>query len=117
MSLIRRLAASSVLLLATGAEAQSTDAWEACVAQPDAALRLACYDRWATGQRAAAVPSPAAPAAAAAPAPSAPRASETPSGAGDRLRLTTQDGCRQQGLTALSRLWELEAASDCGTCR
>lgn len=122
MSLIHRVAAGSVLLLATGAGARSAEAWEACVAQPDAALRLACYDRWATGQRGAAAPpataapsAPDAPATLAAPTPPIPPSHEARSGAGDRLRLTTKDGCRQQGLTVLSRLWELEAASDCGT--
>lgn len=122
MSLIHRVAAGSVVLLAAGAAAQSGTAWESCAAQADAGARLACYDRWASEQRAApaspAAQSPAVPPPSA-PLPSALASPPTPvdasAGAIARLRLTSKDGCRQPGLTALSRLWELEAASDCGT--
>jgi phospholipase A1 len=122
------------------AVAQS-QAWQACAAMPDAANRLACFDRWAQSQQPPAqassstAPAPTAPVlpAAPAPAPSAatapaatPSSREAAAGADAAtqqaltiarmgLRLTTKDGCRQAEYTLLSRVWELEGNSDCGT--
>lgn len=114
MTLMHRAAASALLLLATAALARSEDGWEACAAQQDAGLRLACFDRWAT-QRRALTPPPEQPAAAPEPPAAAARHLDPPAAVGERLGLISNGGCRQPGLTALSRQWELEAASDCGT--
>ena len=104
-----------VLLLAAPlvGHAQSPASWQACAAETDAQARLACYDRWAASQVAPAVPAasvvepPAAP-----PAPAAvPVAAQSLYG----WRLTTAEGCRDAAYGTLSRFWELERGSDCGT--
>lgn len=72
--------------------------------------RLACFDRWARQQHPGPASTPPAsvlttePQAAAAPAmPDQPGAADA------------GDGCRSHRQSELSRYWELEAASDCGT--
>lgn len=99
--------------------AQSGPGWQACAALGEAGQRLACYDRWAQDQA-----RPAPPAAAAAPAPAAPDATPDPGSLetakvtappGRTLRLTAREGCRDERYSALSRFWELEGGSDCGT--
>jgi phospholipase A1 len=106
------LAAAS---LSFAASAQSPDAWQACASVTDDRDRLACFDRWAAGQRPAAaraadtVAAPVAPETPAAPVPPAARA------ASGGVRLTARDGCRDEQYSALSRFWELERGSDCGT--
>jgi len=100
------------------ADAQLT--WQQCarLADNDSA-RLACFDRWAQQQQlpAAAVPD-APPVLAATPSPGAP-AADTPVDAtlpATRvISVGTPEGCRDRQYSALSRFWELENGSDCGT--
>jgi phospholipase A1 len=112
-----------VMLLAAGhamaAEAQqpmdaSTPAdapssWQSCqqLANDDAA-RLACFDHWARQQRQQALPVAKAPAAPTAPA----GAPNTPATA---AATATENGCRDHQYGTLSRFWELESGTDCGT--
>lgn len=117
-----------LLVAAGGAHAQ--EAWQACTLHNDATQRLACFDRWAEGQRApatsvdapAAAPSPgpaAAPALVTPPVVASPAPAEPPvvSAPGTRLglRLTRREGCRDPRYSDLSRFWELEPGADCGT--
>jgi len=112
--MLRKFAPLLAALPPLAATAQIPDGWQACAALADAPQRLACFDRWAEGQR------PPAPAAAApVPAPSpvpAPAATATAVTAEARrgARLTTREGCRDSSYSALSRFWELERGSDCG---
>ena len=83
--------------------------WQACTALAgDDSARLACFDRWARGQ---ASPPPAAGTAALATAnPPAPVREAPPV----VIKLTLQDGCRNEAYSRLSRFWELESDTDCG---
>jgi phospholipase A1 len=93
------------MALAAGAQAQAVDpppadsassGWQVCQRLAgDNDARLACFDQWARQQ--------AAPAAA--PAETPPPA-KTPA---------AHDGCRDLQYDALSRFWELEERTDCGT--
>lgn len=87
------LAAASWIALPAAAQS----GWQACVALADGGERLACFDRWARAS------APVAPAPAAAPA-----AASAPT-------LTSAGGCHDRRYSELSRFWELEAGSDCGT--
>lgn len=75
--------------------------------------RLACFDRWAQQQSlpAAAVP-PAPPILANTPPPTP---VDTSMPATRVVSVATVDGCRDRQYGSLSRFWELEAATDCGT--
>lgn len=100
--------------------AQGDPAVQACTAIADDAQRLACYDQWARGQRAAPSPEPAPPAAAVPPAPSLakqPVAPPQPAVVESRrgFRLTATEGCHEVRYSELSRFWELERGADCGT--
>ena len=90
------------------------DAWRRCAALGhDASARLACFDAWA-GQQAWQAPAatrPAAPDTGAAPVAVA-QAPESAAPASDGVR---GGGCRNPQFTSLSRFWELETGSDCGT--
>lgn len=102
-----------LLMLAAGpALAQATPAppgWQACTAlATDDAGRLACFDRWARGQATA----PAATATAAPAAASPAVAAKEP--APVVIKLTLQDGCKNEAHSRLSRFWELESDTDCG---
>ena len=77
--------------------------WLACSATPDGAARLACFDQWAQQQQAQpGVVSPAAAVAQAANPPGAPI-------------LAGVNGCQNTQYSPLSRFWELQDATDCGT--
>lgn len=80
--------------------------WQACTALGgDASARLACFDRWAAQQL------PAAPASAVVPVPPdtpAPPVTLT-------MTVPLAHDCKSPRFTELSRFWELEAGSDCGT--
>lgn len=109
------MALAAVLPLVS--HAQPAPGWQACAALADAGQRLVCYDRWAQDQG-----RPAPPAAAAAPAPpdTAPdpgplETAKLTAPPGRTLRLTAREGCRDERYSALSRFWELEGGSDCGT--
>lgn len=83
--------------------------WQRCTTITEHSARLACFDRWASDQSAPASPTPANEAAPEPTAASAPTAALTAAPVGD--------GCRNGPSTTLSRFWELEADSDCGTLR
>ncbi|WP_255437842.1 phospholipase A [Comamonas flocculans] len=93
--------------------------WQACAALPGGGERLACYDRWAARQPSAAgaATQPPAPEPALGMAsgpeqpPDAPALPDLPEDQG------LGDGCRSASYTTLSRFWELERGSDCGTLR
>lgn len=86
--------------------------------QNDATARLACYDQWA-----ARTPTPATPAASAsdwaAVQPKPPAMPERARGAAAPYVITMQapahHDCKNQAFSDISRFWELEAGSDCGT--
>ena len=106
-------------------------AWQQCAALGhDQAARLACFDQWASQQAGAAnaPAAPAAPTAAAAPAPTAPAASARAWGQADEpvppaptasappvFEIISNAGCRDPQYTDMSRFWELETGTDCGT--
>ena len=100
------------------AESQLT--WQQCarLAGQDAA-RLACFDRWSQQQTlpAQAVP-PAPKVLAETPAPGAPPADVPVDAAQPATRVIAaggSSGCRDRQYSQLSRFWELEAGTDCGT--
>lgn len=96
------------------------DAWRQCAATTDNTARLACFDAWAQHQQPLTAP-PAtgwsAPAASAALSEAAPVATV----AGDAHRglalpvTPTNGGCRDPRYSELSRYYELEPGSDCGS--
>lgn len=84
----------------------------ACARIGDATERLACYDDWAASQPAAVAVTP--------PAVSSVPEDKPPVVAGQGLMpsgVEAVDGCRNPARTELSRFWELEDGSDCGTFR
>ena len=98
---------------ATGANAQSAqsappirlESWQICSATPDGAARLACFDRWAQQQQSA-------PAAAVAPASSVALGITPP----PALPVVAGvNGCQDTAYSSLSRFWELQKETDCGT--
>ena len=98
--------------------------WQACMATAASDARLACFDQWAKQQ-----PQPAAAGAAAAArgaaAPTAASAANNPPAAGTSvdplvpatrvISITSEKGCHDPQYSNLSRFWELETGSDCGT--
>jgi phospholipase A1 len=107
-----------------GAQAQAASAspaapdaaWQRCAALGnDPGARLACFDAWASQQAwqapaASSQSSPAADAGAAAPA-----LVDTTLPATRMIDVAQVAGCRDPQYSELSRFWELEAGSDCGT--
>jgi phospholipase A1 len=91
------------------AHAQDAAGWQSCAALPEPDKRLACFDRWAEGQRVPAT-TPAAVAA------SQPSEAPVVSAPGTRIgmRLTAKEGCRDPRYSELSRFWELVPGADCG---
>lgn len=80
--------------------------WQACVAlNGDASTRLACFDRWAAQQQPAT--SMALPVLPATPPPPPPVTLS--------MTVPLSHDCKNARFTELSRFWELEAGSDCGT--
>jgi phospholipase A1/A2 len=98
-----RIAALLLALSPLLPQAQPAEGWETCAEVAGDTARLACFDRWAAQRKAPPAPSTPPPARTAAAAPIG------------GLRLTTQEGCRDPQYSALSRFWELETGSDCGT--
>lgn len=82
------------------------------MATADSGARLACFDRWAQGQPVAPASAPVAAGPAAAPA-AGPVQSQIP--ATRVISITSEEGCRDRQYSDLSRFWELESGSDCGT--
>jgi phospholipase A1 len=75
--------------------------------------RLACFDRWAQQQTLPGVSVPVAPPVLANTQPPPPVDAAVP--ATRVVTVATEDGCRDGQYSALSRFWELENGSDCGT--
>lgn len=98
-------------LVAQAQPASAAAPWQQCRAMTDdAAARLACFDAWARGQETGTALTAAATVA---PATAAPPAAPTLAAAGPAA--TTPTTCRNSATSELSRYWELESASDCGT--
>jgi len=99
------------------APAAAGDAWRRCAAiTSDSNARLACFDQWAgaqSWQAPAATASAQPPADGSAPPP--PVDATLP--ATRIIEVAQVDGCRDEQYSTLSRFWELESGSDCGTFR
>jgi len=101
--------------------AAAPDHWADCTSLAESTSRLACFDRWAARQTSASTPewapqtpaSPPAliPASTAVAAASGTDATTSPADEEDR----TTPACSDPLSSPLSRFWELEPASDCGT--
>ena len=107
--------------------------WQACQRiGNDPTARLACFDRWAAQQAQAGAATAASAAnagsagnAGALPPASATAATVTPAALASNqpatpvlerpYSFTSEDGCRDRQYSPLSRFWELEKGSDCGT--
>lgn len=102
----------------TGAAgAAGAAAWQHCTTLAnDSTARLACFDQWAR-QQAGQAPGASANAAVAAPEPAqAPQAPvDTTLPATRIIEVARTEGCRDRQYSDLSRFWELEVGSDCGT--
>jgi phospholipase A1/A2 len=108
-------------------DAATASAWQQCVAiGNDRDARLACFDRWARGQQpataqgtAAAPPALASnqpaitPAAPTAVAPTGPVDAAVP--ATRVIAVAATEGCKDPQYSELSRFWELETGTDCGS--
>jgi phospholipase A1/A2 len=103
------LAAGLAAPLGAGAQtdAPASASWQACAATTDAPARLECFDKWAQRQQVqpAVVATPAAPASGQGLV--APAQPAVVAGA--------ENGCHDGRYSRLSRFWELEKATDCGT--
>lgn len=99
------------------ADAQLT--WQQCTRlNGDDSARLACFDRWAQQQSLPAASVPAAPPALASAQPPGAPAATTPVDAGlpaTRVIAVDNERCRDRQYSTLSRFWELEQGTDCGT--
>lgn len=107
---------AACLALPATAQAPSAEAtWQRCVTiSTDPLARLSCFDQWAAGHHAA-------PAAAAQPTTGQAQASAAPPKAVMAAQelpalppLSVRD-CRGRQFSELSRFWELEPGTDCGT--
>ena len=122
--------ASAAALNTTASSQHSAAAWQSCTAlQGDASARLACFDRWADQQgpsQAAALPAAGAGMAAlasanpATPNPDTAALTRLAPPAPDPVALEVVEvprtvGCRDTQFSTLSRFWELEDGTDCGT--
>lgn len=124
-----RFVAASVLVLAclSGVSAQSLPAppsadstvasWQRCaLLQKDKEARLACFDGWAAEQASSrAAPVPPAPALAVAPARDPASPMDRPQPVTLVMAAPAAHDCTNPRFSELSRFWELEAGSDCGT--
>ena len=108
---------------ATSATGNQDAAWRRCTAlSGDNAARLACFDAWA-GQQAWQAPAASAVAGAAPGSTSEPAADasspakpvDTTLPATRIIEVARTEGCRDPQYSDLSRFWELESGSDCGT--
>lgn len=97
-----------IALLSPMAWAQ-TGNWQSCTGLVGASERLACFDAWATRQSL-----PAAQASPQANPSQAPPSTPTPELPAQTPAVASTD-CRNPAQSDLSRFWELESGSDCGT--
>ncbi len=81
-----------------------TTTWQACSTTPDGPARLACYDQWAKEQQAL-------------PGVVSPKAAEAANGLKPPPApiVAGVNGCQNTEYSPLSRFWELQDATDCGT--
>lgn len=105
----------------TAASTSADNAWRRCAAlADDNQARLACFDQWA-GQQAWQAPGASAKAGAAGAAAQGDDAAAVQLPVDTRLPATRiidvarTEGCRDTQYSDLSRFWELESGSDCGT--
>lgn len=94
--------------------AQSELTWQQCqalVGSGNSEARLACFDRWAQQQTLPAAAVPTAPTVLVETMP--PVDATVP--ATRVVTIATEDGCRDRQYSPLSRFWELETGSSCGT--
>lgn len=110
---------------AQAADPLATDAWRQCAATTDNQARLACFDAWSQQQQpltpppATAWSAPAASAVAQPPGEAAvQQAAQAPMVSADLPGVglqPTNGGCRDPRYSEVSRFYELEPGSDCGT--
>jgi phospholipase A1 len=87
--------------------AEPADGWQACRSMAEGSARLACFDGWAQQQQPQPQPQPQ---------PGSPLpAVATTSGSGPVPRRASADGCQNDAYSPLSRFWELQPQTDCGT--
>lgn len=95
----------------------SDAAWRRCSAMTgDSNARLACFDQWA-GQQSWQAPAASASAQPPADAGAPPKPVDATLPATRVIEVAQTDGCRDAQYSTLSRFWELETGSDCGTFR
>ena len=115
------LATLAVTAPAQAADALATDAWRQCAATTDNQARLACFDTWAQQQQpltpppASAWTAPAASATADSALAEAANAPHVVADVAGQSLLPTNGGCRDPRYSELSRFFELEPGTDCGT--
>ncbi len=114
------LLAFSLPALAQTSTTPQPTTWQQCAAVPEGSARLACFDNWArtqaqpTQQTAPGTSVPAASALTTPPAaPAEPVNAQLP--ATRVIEVAATEGCKDTQYSALSRFWELEEGSDCGT--
>jgi phospholipase A1 len=125
MTLNRTTLAALLATLGAAAQAQPADkpasplassdlTWQQCQQLAgNSAARLACFDRWAQQQTLPSAVIPSAPPVLATTQPAPPVDAAVP--ATRVVAVATEQGCRDRQYSALSRFWELEDGSDCGT--
>ena len=109
------LSALALAALAPAHAAGSGETWRRCAALgDDNQARLACFDQWASDQTAQqGWQAPGASAAAA--KEEVPPPVDTTLPATRVIDVARTEGCRDPQYSDLSRFWELESGSDCGT--
>ncbi|MBX3631545.1 MAG: phospholipase A [Simplicispira sp.] len=113
--LLPLLAAPALAQPAAGPATAPDAAWRRCAAMTaDADARLACFDSWAQSQ---ALGTPVAANGQPAAASAAPQQAQvdTTLPATRVIDVARMEGCRDPQYSDLSRFWELESGSDCGT--
>lgn len=104
----------------TASDSMASDAWRQCAATTDNVDRLACFDSWAQQQQPlTAPPASAWQAPAASAQDSVEQAANAPMVQADLVAgqglVPTNGGCRDPRYSEMSRFYELETGSDCGT--
>ena len=104
-------------LSAPAAAGLAAAGWQQCARlEQDKEARLACFDRWAAEQKNAGAPPPPLVSVLVAPAPPAPASPvESPPPVTLVMTAPAAHDCTNPRFSELSRFWELEAGSDCGT--
>ena len=110
-------ALAAPLAQASSAADPTHPAWQRCTALADSAQRLACFDAWAGQQAWQAPAASSAQAAAQVPPSGLPDPVDTTLPATRMIEVAQVEGCRDTQYSELSRFWELEMGSSCGTFR